>query len=150
MKRLIVLMCALLLLCSSCSVASPELQKESYLAGWYVDEGVVYIVCHMFVMSDRQQIITMEAYSSEDRGFLLKTGELTAYNEDMSSTSFELHRGRNEFIAVFVGTYGTTEEKADYHIPDNIIIKTKKEANGKIGTYTGNIKNKDRGAVPFR
>lgn len=126
MKRFVCAFLSLLLLLTSCAKQSPELQPESYLTGWYVDEGVVYIVCHMFVMCEHPVQITMDAYSAEDRGGLLKSGELTAYNEDMSSTVFELHKGRNDFIAVFVGVYGTTDEKADYHVPDDIRVTVKK------------------------
>lgn len=110
------------MLCSCKTMPAVELQKESYLTGWYVDNGSVYIVCHIFVMSERHTYISMEAYSKEDEGALLETGHLDCYNEDMTSTVFEIHRGRNEFIAVFVGTYGNSEEKADYQVPDNIKI----------------------------
>ena len=123
MRRFVVLLlAALLLLCSCAQSGNPVLQPESYLTGWYVDEGEVYIVCHLFVMCENPVRIAITADSPEDRGGLLMTGELTAYNEDMSSDVFELHRGRNEFIAVFVGIHGTGEEMADYHVPDNIKI----------------------------
>ena len=129
MKKVISLfLCSITLLCIfACEKTvisdSIEISHESYLNGWYVDNEVTYIVCHLVIESEYDTNVTINALSKEDVGNLLENPKLTGYNEDMSSTQFHLHVGRNEIITVFVGVHGKNDEKADYDVPDVIEIK---------------------------
>ena len=114
--------CFMLCSCSKPSAASPHIVPSSYLNGWYIDGDVVYMVCKLIIECEEDISVNINAYSAEDVGVLLENEKLTGYNEDMSSTLFELHKGFNEIIVVFVGVYGKSNQKADYNIPDKVII----------------------------
>lgn len=126
-RRLLAVIMAVILLLSACessASAQAELKDGSYLSGWYVDGDTVYMVCHLIIASDSENTITVTAYSDEDVGGLLRESRLVGYNEDMSETRFDLERGSNEIIVVFVGALGKHEEKVDYAIPDKIVIES--------------------------
>lgn len=126
---LLSLLIAVILLLFSCTTdtkALPVISDDSFMNGWYIDDSSVCIVCRIIIISEEAVTVSMTAYSEEDVGGLLKNAKLTGYNEDMSSTYFDIETGFNEFTVVFVGIHGVSDEKFDYGMPDKIVLKREK------------------------
>ena len=126
---LLSLLIAVILLLFSCTTdtkALPVISDDSFMNGWYIDDSSVCIVCRIIIISEEAVTVSMTAYSEEDVGGLLKNAKLTGYNEDMSSTYFDIETGFNELTVVFVGIHGVSDEKFDYGMPDKIVLKREK------------------------
>ncbi len=126
---LLCLLIAVILLLFSCAdetKALPVISDDSFMNGWYIDDSKVCIVCRIIIISEEAVTVSMTAYSEEDVGGLLKDAKLTGYNEDMSSTYFDIETGFNELTVVFVGIHGEGDEKFDYGMPDKIVLKREK------------------------
>lgn len=123
---LIIAVILLLFSCAKETVALPVVSDDSYMNGWYIDNSIVYIVCRLVIISEEDVTVSITAYSEEDVGGLLENARLTGYNEDMSSTNFDIETGFNELIVVFVGVHGKNDEKYDYGIPDKIVLEREK------------------------
>ena len=126
---LLSLLIAVILLLFSCTTdteALPVISDDSFMNGWYIDDSSVCIVCRIIIISEEAVTVSMTAYSEEDVGGLLESAKLTGYNEDMSSTYFDIETGFNELTVVFVGIHGVSDEKFDYGMPDKIVLKREK------------------------
>ena len=92
---------------------------------FWVDGNKVYMKCYLNIenTSDIARTVNITAKSSEDvKTGLLKDENLTAYDEDITSSDITVEPGVNVYTVVFVGDFGGTVRKFDRLLPGDVAI----------------------------
>ena len=104
------------------------IKDKSFLSDFVVNGNDVSINCNLYIQNTMPEKIsfTLEAYSSDDKGNLLDTGQLTASDDNGQEKVFEIDGNEKKLIEVsFKGTKGPGNTKADHNLPGLIKIHVK-------------------------
>lgn len=104
------------------------IKDKSFLSDFVVNGNDVSINCDLYIQNTMPGKIsfTLEAYSSDDKGKLLDTGQLTAADDTGQEKVFEIDGNEKKLIEVsFKGTKGPGNTKVDRNLPGLIKIHVK-------------------------
>ena len=102
--------------------------EDSYLSDFAVNGNDVDINCKISIKNTLSEKVyfSLEAFSSDDKGKLLDTGELIAVDKSGQEAVFEIEGEESKtFEVTFRGTKGPDDTKADRNVPETIKLHVK-------------------------
>ena len=101
-------------------------EEKSFFDDFAVMDGQVFFQYRLLVENPYNKDITVEIFGDFGRDVTSKLvieRNLVGYQvENMSSHEFVLSPGKNDLNVVFVGTHGTSNQKQDRLLPDDIVV----------------------------
>lgn len=102
--------------------------EDSYLSDFAVNGNDVDINCKISIKNTLPEKVyfSLEAFSSDDKGKLLDTGELIAVDKSGQEAVFEIEGEESKtFEVTFRGTKGPDDTKTDRNVPETIKLHVK-------------------------